>query len=437
MIENKLKNKLLVRQNGGITMIRITDLRKEVKEGDWTNVFKKAVETLVSQGGGTLYVPAGCYYTHSIQLKSNITLYLEAGAVLDFTDDIENYEVISMEFEGIAGTMYKPLIYASEEENVSVVGQGRINGNGKRWWEESKNFPHKRPYLVCFDRCKHVRLEGVTLENSPVWTVHPIYCDDVVIHGVKIKNPADSPNTDGIDPDSSKNIRISDCIIDVGDDCIAIKSGTEDTPKKMPCENITITNCNMLHGHGGVVIGSEMSGGVRNITISNCVFQETDRGIRLKTRRKRGSIMENMVFENIVMDKVMCPFVFNMYYYCGAGGKEKHVWDKAAYPLDETTPAIRDIMISNILVTSATAAAGFMYGLAEQPIENIRFSNCSIRMVSDGKPATPAMMAQLEPMQGDGFFLRNVKGICFSNVHITGVKGEVINTDETVDITVS
>lgn len=436
MIKNRLKDKLLCQQNGGNAMLLITDLKEQVKNGDWTEAFKKAVEILNGQGGGTICVPPGSYCTRSIQLKSNMVLNLEAGALLDFTDDIENYEVISMEFEGIAGTMYKPLIYASGAENVSVIGQGRMNGNGRRWWEESKQFPHKRPYFVCFDHCRHVRLEGITLENSPVWTVNPIYCDDVVIRGIKIKNPADSPNTDGIDPDSSRNIRISDCIIDVGDDCIAIKSGTEDTPEKLPCENITITNCNMLHGHGGVVIGSEMSGGIRNVTISNCVFQETDRGIRLKTRRKRGNAMENMVFENIVMDKVMCPFVFNMYYFCGARGKEKHVWDKAAYPLDETTPAMRDIIISNILVTSATAAAGFMYGLAEQPVENIMMSNCSIRMAADGKPDKPAMMDQLEPMQGHGFFLRNAKNISFNNVRITGTDGEAIDMDDTVDLTI-
>lgn len=417
-------------------MLTITELKDYVRNEDWTEAFKQAVERLQAQGGGTVYVPAGCYHTRSIRLKSNMILYLEAGALLDFTDDIENYEVISMEFEGIAGSMYMPLIYASGEENVSVIGQGKMIGNGQRWWKESRNLPHKRPYFVCFDHCKHVRLEGITLENSPVWTVHPIYSDDVVIHGVKIKNPADSPNTDGIDPDSSRNVRISDCIIDVGDDCIAIKSGTEDTPDKQPCENITITNCNMLHGHGGVVIGSEMSGGVRNVTISNCVFQETDRGIRLKTRRQRGSVMENMVFENIVMDRVMCPFVFNMYYFCGARGKEKYVWDKSPYPLDETTPAMRDIIISNILVTEATAAAGFMYGLAEQPVENVMMSNCSIRMAADGTPAKPAMMDGIEPMQGHGFFLRNAKGISFSNVRIMGTEGDVIDTDDTVDLTI-
>lgn len=233
----------------------------------------------------------------SIELKSNITLYLESGATLDFLDEIEKYELINLEFEGILGKMYMPCIYASNSENVSIIGSGIINGNGFRWWNEYKELEYPRPYLVCFSNCNNVKLQGVLLTNSPTWTVHPLCCNNVFIQGITIKNPKDSPNTDGIDPNSCKNVRISDCMIDVGDDCIAIKSGTEDTPRKIACENITITNCNMIHGHGGIVIGSEMSGSVRNISVSNCIFQDTDRGIRLKTRRKRGGSMENLVFK--------------------------------------------------------------------------------------------------------------------------------------------
>lgn len=404
---------------------------------DWTQAFRDAVASLNEAGGGTLSVPAGIYRTRSIRLGSNMTLFLESGAVLDYSDDIENYELIDMEFEGIPGKMYMPCIYAEKAENVTIIGGGTINGNGGRWWKERPDLAYARPYLICFSNCRNVRLEGVTLRNSPAWTVHPIYSDNVVIHGVTIKNPADSPNTDGIDPDGCRNIRISDCIIDVGDDCIAIKSGTEDTPEKHPCENITITNCNMIHGHGGVVLGSEMSGSIRNVTVSNCVFQETDRGIRLKSRRRRGGAIERLVFQNIVMDQVICPFIFNMYYFCGKNGKEKYVWDKAPYPVDESTPAIRNILISNIIVNNADAAAGFIYGLPEQPVEDIAFANCHIRMTPDGKPGQPAMMGNMDPMQAEGFFIRNGKNITFSNVVIQNVKGPEINRDETVEIKIS
>lgn len=403
---------------------------------DWTNAFKAAVADCAAEGGGTIYVPAGVYNTHSIRLKTNITLNLEAGAVLNFTDDIENYEIIDIEFEGIPMKMYMPCIFAEGEKNVSVVGQGTLDGNGMRWWKELREgtLAAARPYLVCFSKCERVKLDGITLTNSPAWTVHPLYCNDVVVNNVAIKNPADSPNTDGIDPNGSQNVRISNCIIDVGDDCIAIKSGTEDTPNPMPSENITITNCNMLHGHGGVVIGSEMSGSVRNVTVSNCVFQDTDRGIRLKTRRRRGGAMENMIFQNIVMDHVLCPFIFNMYYYCGKNGKEKYVWDKAAYPVDASTPAVRDILVSNVTVINADAAAGFIYGLAEQPVENIVFSNCRIKMTENGPAGEPAMLSNMPPMQQAGFFIRNAKGIEFHQTKIENVKGEVFDIDETAEV---
>ncbi len=418
--------------------LNIQNFKEFLGEGnDWTESFKKAVCRLEENKGGTLYVPAGLYKTRSIELKSNITLYLESGSTLDFSDEIEKYELIDLEFEGIPTTMYMPCIYASNSENVSITGSGKIEGNGFRWWKELKELAYPRPYLVCFADCNNVKIQGVFLTNSPSWTVHPLCCDNVLIQGITIKNPKDSPNTDGIDPDSCSNVRISDCIIDVGDDCIAIKSGTEDTPRKIACENITITNCNMIHGHGGVVIGSEMSGTVRNISVSNCIFQDTDRGIRLKTRRKRGGAMENLVFENIIMDNVICPFIFNMYYFCGKDGKEKYVWDKEKYSLDETTPLIKDIMINNIIVSNASACAGFIYGLPEQKVENIRFSNCSIKMNQSGEYGIPAMMDNIEPMKKAGFFIRNAKNIRFNNVTFENIDGEEIDTDESSEIFMS
>lgn len=402
-------------------------------EYGWTGAFEQAVKDMERQGGGTLFIPAGNYSTCSIVLKSNQTLYLSAGAVLSFLDDPSRYPVIPMEYEGEEIQMYTPCIYAENAEYVTVKGEGVIEGNGQRWWKEKDALEHKRPYLVCFNRCCHVKLEGITLLNSPAWTVHPLYCDDVLIHGVRIKNPADSPNTDGINPNSSRNIRISDCIIDVGDDCIAIKAGTEETPNPIPCENITITNCNMVHGHGGIVIGSEMSGCVRNVTVSNCVFQDTDRGIRVKTKRRRGGTVERLLFQNIIMDRVICPFAFNMFYYCGPKGKERYVWDKEPYPVDETTPAIRDIMIQNVVVQEAQAAAGFFYGLPEMPIENVSLSNCVIRMNPAGPAGHPAMMGHMDPMLAEGLFLRNVRKLSLHQVNIEGYRGERILADESAD----
>lgn len=298
---------------------------------DWTAAFQQAIADLRTRGGGTLIVPAGDYPTGAIRLYDNMTLHIESGAVLRFHQDASAFPLIDLEFEGIAGLAHQPCIYAEHAKNVTITGYGTLDGQGSYWWTRQRagQNVHPRPYLVCFNHCEHVTLENVTLTNSPAWTVHPLYCRNVVIRGLNIKNPADSPNTDGIDPDGCQDVRIHDCTIDVGDDCIAIKSGTEDTPNRQVCERIIISNCHFLHGHGGVVLGSEMSGGIRNVVVSSCVFYETDRGIRLKTRRGRGGTVEGIQLNNLVMEKVMCPFVFNMYYFCGANGKMKHVWDKA------------------------------------------------------------------------------------------------------------
>ncbi len=415
----------------------ILDFKEFSQNGEnWTESFEKAIESVQAKNGGTLFVPAGVYKTRSIELKSNMTLYLDAGSELFFLDDIENYELIDGEFEGIFRKMYKPMIYMSKAENVTIKGEGRINGNGRRWWEKiwDRTLVEARPCLVYFEYCENIKIENVYLTNSPAWTVHPLDSNNIVVHGVTIKNPANSPNTDGINPDSCSNVRISDCIIDVGDDCIAIKAGVEETLVKRVCENITITNCQMIHGHGGVVIGSEMSGGVRNVTVSNCIFQDTDRGIRLKTRRRRGGFMEKLSFNNIIMDRVMCPFVFNMYYFCGKLGKEPWVSDRNPAPVDEGTPAIRDISISNITVVNAASCAGVISGLAEQFVENIRFSNCTISMTDTEEPFLPAMMSGIDPMKGAGFYMRNARGIVFENVSIYNALGMEVDKDDTVDL---
>ncbi len=421
-------------------LINIRDFEAYSQEGkDWTEAFRQAVSKAAEQGGGLIWVPAGTYPTHSIELKSHMTLYVGAGARLNFMEDIENYEAVTTEFEGNRTETYMPCVYARKAEYVGVKGEGIMDGRGEVWWKavkEKRPLGKGRPCLICFQECDHVRLEGVTLLNSPAWTVHPLYCDDVVIQGITIKNPADSPNTDGINPDSCRNVRIINCRVDVGDDCITLKSGTEKTGRRIPCENIVVADCNLLHGHGGLVIGSEMSGGVRNVTVTNCVFQDTDRGIRMKTKRRRGGVVENIHLNNIVMDRVICPFVFNMYYYCGPEGRERYVWDKEAYPLDESTPAFRNICISNMTVTDASAAAGFIYGLKEQPVRGVSFSNVSITMSRDGKPGSPAMMGNLKPMSGEGFFLRNAQDILFENVKIHQTRGNVWNVDESVDFMV-
>ena len=259
----------------------------------------------------------------------------------------------------------------------------------------------------------------------------------MTIDNVSINNPSDSPNTDGIDPESCTNVHISNCHIDVGDDCIAIKAGTEDTEIRVPCSNVTITNCTMVHGHGGVVLGSEMSGDILNVTISNCVFEGTDRGIRLKSRRGRGGKVEDIRVNNIVMNDVLCPFIANLYYFCGPKGDDKYVWDKNPYPVTEETPAFRRLSFANITAKNVNAAAGYFYGLAEMFVEDITFDNVYISMADDAKEGCPAMLAGIEPMRQKGFFIRNSKNFVINNVTVVGVDGNVFELENCEDIVFS
>jgi polygalacturonase len=395
-----------------------------------TKAFAAAIKVCHENGGGTIYVPAGTYKTGAIHFISNMNLYVDAGAVILFSNDLEDYPLVFDQWEGIDRQVYSPLIYGKDLENISITGHGLLSGQGEFWWKSSKELAYPRPRMICFNSCKNVLIEGVRIINSPSWTINPIACENVTVNKITIKNPADSPNTDGINPSSCKNVHISNCHVDVGDDCITIKSGTEDSLKKIACENITVTNCTMVHGHGGVVIGSEMSGSIRNVTISNCVFEGTDRGIRIKSRRGRGGVVEDIRVNNIVMKNVICPFIMNLYYFCGPRGKDKYVWDKNPYPVTEETPIFRRIHFSNITAREVHAAAGFLYGLAEMPVEDITFDNVFVAMAKDAVPGKPAMMDGIEPMKQKGFFCCNVKNISFNGVSVSGHEGPAFTVEK-------
>ncbi|WP_055109218.1 glycoside hydrolase family 28 protein [Paenibacillus ihumii] len=406
-----------------------------------TEAIAQAIAAASEAGGGTVYVPAGTFLTGAIFLRSNIELRLNPGAVLSFSTNPEDYPAVESRWEGVRRQVHAPCINGFDLQNVSITGSGTIEGNGQPWWDKHRNRPEElefpRPTTIGFYNCRRVTLKDVNIRNSPSWTVNPICCYDVTVDNVSIYNPADSPNTDGINPESCTNVRISNCNIDVGDDCIAIKAGTEDTAERVPCENITITNCTMVHGHGAVVLGSEMSGNIRNVTISNCTFKQTDRGIRLKSRRGRGGIVEDIRISNIVMEDVICPIKLNLYYFCGPRGKEKYVWDKNPYPVTEETPCFRRIHFANITARNVHAAAGFLYGLAEQYISEITFNDIDISMAKDAIPGYPAMMAGIDKMQRRGFYLGNVRDIRFNRVTIENHEGTAfyIENGENVEIT--
>lgn len=392
-----------------------------------TQAIADAIAAAHGAGGGTVYIPAGTFLTGAIHLYSNMELYVSPGAVLSFSTDPADYPAVESRWEGVKREVHAACIYGAGLTNVSITGSGTIDGNGEPWWDKHRNHPEEleypRPRLIGLDNCSRVTLRDLTLINSPSWTVNPINCSNVMIDNLSIRNPTDSPNTDGINPESCRDVRISNCHIDVGDDCIAIKAGTEDTRERVPCENITITNCVMVHGHGAVVLGSEMSGDIRNVTISNCVFKQTDRGIRMKSRRGRGGIIEDIRVSNIVMEDVICPFTLNLYYFCGPRGKEKYVWDKNPYPVTAETPQFRRIHYANITARNVHAAAGFLYGLAEQAISEITFTNIDISMAEHAVPGQPDMMSGMEDMQRRGFFLGNVRKVQFQQVTIENHDG--------------
>jgi polygalacturonase len=397
---------------------------------------QRAIDAAAGAGGGTVVVPAGRFLSGSIVLRSDITLHLEAGAVLLGTGNPEHFPLWRSRWEGDdaggqPGRM--PLIGGEGLRNVAITGRGTIDGAGKWWWDNLKTMspPNVRPTLLRFVDCYNVRVEGITAVNSPSWTVTPLACDNVTITGITVINPPDSPNTDGINPDSCRNVRISDCHIDVGDDCITIKSGKETDRRRQfrPCENVTITNCTLLHGHGGVVIGSEITGCVRNVAISNCVFVGTDRGIRIKARRGRGGVVEDIRASNLLMDGVLCPIALNLFYGCGAWGDRK-VTETGPMPVDDGTPRFRRFRFSQITARRVKYAAAYILGLPERFAEDIVVSDSSFLLDPENtESGTPDMASVVGRHCRSGFVARNVDGLVLRDVDVSDQVGPAFRVE--------
>jgi polygalacturonase len=404
-----------------------------------TFAIQSAIEACAAQGGGSVYLPAGQYLTGSLFLRDNISLQLDSGAVILGSQNPADYPIIHSRWEGKHQDTYAPLITGQNLNNISITGRGTIDGRGAIWWRSKLEgtLAHPRPRLISFSDCTNVLMEGITAINSPSWTINPVHCQNVNIRGVTIINPADSPNTDGIDPDSCRLVRISDCYISVGDDCIVIKSGTEhEHPDRYaPCRDITITNCTLERGHGGVVIGSEMSGGVKNVAISNCVFIGTDRGIRIKSRRGRGGTIEDIRVSNLIMDGVLCPFTMNLYYHIGVRG-DTAVSDKNPRAINDGTPCLRHIHFSNITAREVKHAAGFLYGLAEMPLEDISFTDISISISEQADSGYPEMADDIPSMSQAGFFIRNARHLRLEHVEVRGQTGEEFDIADSDEVTI-
>jgi polygalacturonase len=341
-----------------------------------TAAIQHAIDACAADGGGTVRLTAGTYLSAPIVLKSNITLELDKGATLLGSPDHGDYPA-KTEFRLPA---VQSLVSATNAENVAITGEGVIDGQGKSWWAETRGVKdagvmgvHPRPRLVVFDHCKHVRVEGVTIQNSPFWQLVPYDCDDVIIRNIRVLAPYPSPNTDAVDPFSSSNVVIDHLYADTGDDDIAIKSGAiNSSGGDNPSRNITITDCTFLHGHG-LSIGSEIAGGVQNIRAERIHFDGTDNGIRVKAARDRGNDVSNLVFRDLVMKDVKNPLVISEYY--------PHILPPAGpvepAPVTRLTPHFHDITIENLTATGAVMA-GAIVGLPEAPLAKVILKNVNL-----------------------------------------------------------
>ena len=402
-----------------------------------TDAFAKAIDALSQQGGGHLIVPRGVWLTGPIVLKSNIDFHLEKGAVVLFAPDENLYPLIKTSFEGLDTRRCQSPLSANGAQNISITGEGVIDGNGQYWrpvkqskvtdshwkrllaqpgsvemkkgyWVPSEgyakgekganmNVPNAqtdeewnaikrflRPVMVSLVNCKNVLLQGVIFQNSPAWNLHPLMCENIIIDQVLVRNPAYAQNGDALDLESCKNALIINSRFDAGDDGICIKSGKDADGRRrgIPCENVVVDGCTVFAGHGGFVVGSEMSGGVKNISVKNCQFVGTDVGLRFKSTRGRGGIVENIYIDGISMSDIATYAVtFNMYY----GGKSvaealadgDHSKEVPTMPVTEETPIFRNIDIRNVNCYHAGFAMEFN-GLPEMPIDGINLENINI-----------------------------------------------------------
>ena len=455
----------------------IPDLRVSVKDfggvGDGvtlnTEAFAKAMKHLSDKGGGHLDVPAGIWLTGPIEILSNCDLHVTPNAVIIFDPDRDLYPIIQTVFEGLDTRRCESPVHAEGARNISITGGGVLDGSGEAWrmvkkskltdgewrklvasggivsrdgriwypdegfekatmfsnmnvpsadlteeqWNEIKSF--LRPNMVSLRNCENVLLEDCSFQNSPCWNVHPLMCKNLIVNRVNIRNPYYSQNGDAIDVDSCENVLITNSTFDAGDDGICIKSGKDADGRRRarPCKNLIVDNCTVFHGHGGFTVGSEMSGGVENIKVSNCRFLGTDVGLRFKSTRGRGGVVKNIYISDIDMKDIVADAILFDLFYGGksaveAAAEKDETVNVPAVPVDETTPEFRDIYISNVCCNGASRAMLFN-GLPEMPVTNINVSDCTITA-------------------DEGITLRNSQDITFKNVKCYPEKGDAITT---------
>ena len=443
-----------------------------------TEAIAKAIAACANAGGGRVVIPAGIWLTGPIQLKSNIDLHTEKGALVIFSANRKDYPLIDTWFEGRPEYRCMSPIFGENLENIAITGDGVFDGAGEAWrpvkkfkmtemqWKDllasggvldqkgttwwpseaamngaeylenlkkTKPQPQRedyekardflRPVLLQLSRCKKILLDGPTFQNSPAWNLHPLMSENMTIRNITVRNPWYSQNGDGLDLESCRNVAVYNCKFDVGDDAICLKSGRDEAGRRrgMPTENVQIYDCIVYHGHGGFVIGSEMSGGVRNIEIRDCTFIGTDTGLRFKSTRGRGGVVENIYIRRILMKDIPAAAItFNMFYSGQAPivdpGQATGIDAEAATPVSEKTPQFKNIFITDVIARGAAQAVELL-GLPEMPLQNIEMKNVSI---SSEK----------------GLLGMNADGVKLVNVEILPQKGPVLAFHNGTNITI-
>lgn len=442
-----------------------------------TSGINKAIDECSRKGGGVVVVPTGMWLTGPVVLKSNVNLHLQRNAVLQFTKDFSQYPLVEGNWEGLPQMRNQSPISASGASNIAITGFGIIDGAGDAWrmvkkgkltetqwkkliasggvlnedkkiWYPSEGslkgstfknpgqiLPGKtmqfyteikdflRPNLLVLTKCNGILLEGVTFQNSPAWCLHPLMSENITIRNISVKNPWYAQNGDGLDLESCSNVLIENSVFDVGDDGICIKSGRDAEGRKraMPTQNVTIRNCTVYAAHGGFVIGSEMSGGAKNIWVSDCTFIGTDIGLRFKTTRGRGGVVENIFISNITMrDIIGEAILFDMYYAAvdpiPVVGEKREPPKVEMKEVTEETPQFRNIYIKNVIANGAEKAI-FVRGLPEMNVKNIMMENMVIQA-----------RVGLDMTEGSGITLKNVQ-------IVTNETNPVLNIHNSKDIT--
>lgn len=414
-------------------------------DGDADDTYYVQMAIDMCPKGGRVLLREGTYFIRPVVLKSDITFELKKGAKL-LGDTLEEHypfvkaitdedgeEKINSSWEGEPFDCHQSFLSAYKQKNFAVVGEGIIDGNAQNstWWARTKDRKVARPRLVFLNRCKDVAFHGVTCQNSAAWNLHPFFSEDLGFYDIKMINPKVSPNTDGLNPESCDKVEIIGCKFSVGDDCCAIKSGKRymGMKYKTPASNHTLRNNLFCDGHGAIVLGSEMSGGVKNLTVCQCIFENTDRGLRIKTRRGRGKygIIDGVLFENIKMRGVLTPLVINMYYFCDPDGHTETVWSRdPKTPVDDGTPYLGKFTFRDIDCTDVECCAGYFDGLVEQPIKEINIENVSFSYKKDAQAGLPAMLEQVREYCKEGLYVDNVQKLTLKNVTFNGVVGEEI-----------